>query len=101
MPSFNLPASPFREAPALPQPAAPALRPALSDHPPSDHPPSNHPPSSAPAAPGLSKTRRVFAALSRLQASFARSEAVHQSRLDACLTGPEWHLLARYACSVK
>ena len=91
MPSFNPPASPIREAPALPHPAAPALRPALSDH----------PPSSAPAAPGLSKTRRVFAALSRLQASFARSEAVHQSRVDACLTGPEWHLLARYACSVK
>ena len=91
MPSFNLPASPFREAPALPQPAAPALHPA----------PPDHPPSSGPVSPGLSKARRVFAAITRLQASFARSEAVHQSRMDAFWTGPERHLLVRYSWSAK
>ena len=37
----------------------------------------------------------------RLLASFARSEAIHQARLDACWSGPHWHLMGHSTWSVK
>ena len=45
--------------------------------------------------------RRALALLGRVQASFARAEAVHQARLDAYWAGPDRHLLTHYAWSAK
>lgn len=90
--SFSLPSSPPREAPGLPQPAAAAPAPTQPDHPPSYR--------SAAVKP-RSAWQKARAAVNRLRASFARSEAVHQARLDGALSGPERHLLVRYTCSVK
>ncbi|MET4060486.1 hypothetical protein ABIB35_002034 [Arthrobacter sp. UYP6] len=37
----------------------------------------------------------------RLLASFARSEAIHQARLDQCWNGSQWHLMGHSTWSVK
>ena len=65
--------------------------------------------SGSPAVHGAPKETRipatfrkeVSAMFFRLIASFARSEDVHQARLDQCWNGPHWHLMGHSTWSVK
>lgn len=91
---FNLPASLSNDLPQLPQATVPRTAPAV----PPEHPPSAVPKTGKAPPHGW---KALLAALSRLRASFAHAEAVHQARLDACWSGPERHLMAHYTRSVK
>ncbi|MCC3289577.1 MULTISPECIES: hypothetical protein [unclassified Arthrobacter] len=54
------------------------------------------------AAPVLRRAAKgVYTMLKRLRSSFLRSNAVHQARMDAALTGEQGHLLMHYFNSVK
>lgn len=91
MPNFSLPISLSPEAPQLIE--TPALPRAAA---------TGQPPSAAAAPQTPRGTRKeVSAMFNRLLASFARSEAVHQARLDQCWSGPHWHLMGHSTWSVK
>lgn len=57
-------------------------------------------------SPGLARVptplrKEVSAMFFRLLASFARSDAVHQARLDQCWNGPHRYLMAHNTWSAK
>ena len=81
------PGAAARQAAAVPAPPSPSAAPP---------PPQAHPPEGT--RPVLQKILDLF---NRLLASFARSEAIHQGRLDECWRGPQWHLMAHATWSVK
>ena len=97
MPNSSLPSSVSAETPVLPQtpalPKTPAQPPAVR----ADHPPSVPGPQAGPRH----IRKEVFLMFFRLLGSFARSDAVHQARLDAYWNGPSWHLMTRSTWSVK
>lgn len=97
VPKFSLPVFPSVEEP---QPDEPTERSGAPDRPPAADP--AHPPSAAAEVTMPRRTRKkAFVMVSRLLASFARSEAIHQARLDECWRGPNWHLMAHTTWSAK
>lgn len=97
MPNSRLPFSVSTESPARPdspvQPESSVLPPAVR---------TDHPPSAPDARTGPRRIRKeVLTMFFRLLASFARSDAVHQARLDAYWNGPQRHLLTHSSWSVK
>lgn len=97
MPNSSLPFSVSAETPAQSEiptlPETAVLPPAVR----ADHPPSAPDPQTGPRH----IRKEVLTMFFRLLASFARSEAVHQARLDAYWNGPQWHLMTHSTWSVK
>ena len=90
MPNFSLPTSLSSEAFEVPSPPLPPA--AVPARPPS---------AASESEPPRRIRKEVFVMFNRLLASFARSEAVHQARLDQCWNGPSWHLMGHSTWSVK